>query len=254
MTVLNTLTISDKVVKRPDSKETHFIPDPVFSEFWEDLYFELRNSKKLRFPLDDTSSRINPFFGYFGFRFHPIKFKADYFHIGIDIDQEIGQKIYPVSDGIFEYSGYGKENGKYVMLSHPNYQTKDGFIMHSLYLHLDRATISFNSFEKILRTAGLIKLTDKKITLNQVIGFSGDSGNSKDIFPHLHLQIEFRNKSQDKIILIDPAKLLGLPTGENATKNIKGFSDFKIFYTNNKKDLANWLPLIDKYEHDNYTT
>lgn len=254
MTVLNNLTISDKVIKRPDSKETHFIPDPAFSDFWEELYFELHNSKKNRFPFDNTLSRINPFFGYFGLRFHPIKFKADYFHIGIDIDQEIGQKIYPVLEGIFEYSGYGKENGNYIMLSHPDYQTKDGFIMHSLYLHLERATISFNYFEKFLRTAGLIKLTDKKVNLNQIIGFSGDSGNSKDIFPHLHLQIEFRNKSQDKIILVDPAKTLGLITGENATKNIKDFNEFKIFYSNNKSELSNWLPLINKYEHDNYTT
>lgn len=254
MTLLNKLTISDKVIKRPDSKETHFIPDPAFFDYWEDIYFELLNSKQLRFPLDNSSSRINPFFGYFGFRFHPIKFKANYFHIGIDIDQEIGQKVYPVTKGIFEYSGYGQENGKYIMLSHPKYQTKDGFVMYSLYLHLESASLSFNYLEKFLRTAGLRKLTDKIINNNEAIGLSGDSGNSKNIFPHLHLQIEFRNKTQDKIILIDPAKALGIFTTENATKNIKDFKEFKTFYNNHKTELSNWSPLINNYEHDNYTS
>lgn len=253
MTVLDKLTISDKVIKRPGSKETHFIPDPALHVFWEDLYFELLNSKQLRFPFDNSSSRINPFFGYFGFRFHPIKFKPDYYHIGIDIDQEIGQKIYPITNGIFEYSGYGQENGKYIMLSHPEYQTKDGFVMYSLYLHLESTNLSFNYLQKILRTVGLKKLTDKIVDYKQAIGLSGDSGNSKNIFPHLHLQIEFRNNLQDKIILIDPAKALGLFTDNNSTKHIKDFSEFKVFCLNHKVELANWLPLINKYEYDHYT-
>lgn len=251
--MLHNLTISDKVIKRPGSKETHFIPDPLFVDFWEGLYQELADSKNLRCPIDISSSRINPFFGYFGYRFHPMKFIPDYYHVGIDIDKEKGAKVFPTTNGIFEYSGYGNENGYYIMLSHPDYYTKDGFILNSLYLHLDKVNISFNNIEKILRTIGLIELTNKTVNLNQIIGISGDSGNSKDVFPHLHFQLEFRSKSQNKIILIDPAKALGLKTNENLTKDIQNFNEFKIFCEEHKTELSNWFPILKKHENENHT-
>jgi murein DD-endopeptidase MepM/ murein hydrolase activator NlpD len=251
--MVNTFTISDKVKIRPGTNGNQYIPDVLFTEFWNKFYLELRNTNGIKAPIDEQGFTINPFFGYFGFRFHPIKFKPGYFHIGIDIDLPIGKNIYPISDGIFEYSGHGVENGNYFMISHPQYQTRDGYVLYSLYMHLQKSLISFTYLQKILRSAGFAELTDRKIKSNEVIALSGDSGNSKGIFPHLHLQLEFRNKKSNKIILIDPVVALGQPMHENLTKDIKGFNEFKEFYFNNMNELANWSPLINDYENHNYT-
>lgn len=252
--MIQDFTISDKIIKRPNSQVEHFIPDSTFDTFWIDFYEHLRITKNLDLPFPTEENSINPYFGYFGYRFHPITFKPNYFHIGIDIDKEIGAKVHPIANGIFEYSGYGNQNGTYLMLSHPQIQTKDGYKMYSLYLHLEKALLSFNLLQKTFRSVGFIKSTNRQILKDKVIGISGDSGNSKDIFPHLHLQIEFRKQSENKVVIIDPAKAIGLNSRVNLTKDIQTFSDFKKFYLEHSTDLINWSKTIKNYENANSAT
>jgi len=248
---LNELTIGDKVIPRPGSVTTHHIPDPRFELFWTKFYSLFYNEIQLSHPLgSDRNFVINPIFGYFGFRFHPITFQPSYFHVGLDFDQTTGHNVFAFTDGLFEYSGYGKENGHYVMISHPDIFTKDNFKLYSLYLHLDKYFFNFSLFEKSLREVGLRGLTEKKIKSGQIIATTGDSGNSVGVFPHLHFQLEFRSNQSQKIIVVDPAPILGYPVADNKTKAIKDFKEFKIFYEMHKVPLKNWSPLIKKYELD----
>ena len=68
--------------------------------------------------------------------------------VKISLDLKSGRNIYPVLPGILEYSGYGAVNGHYILLSHPQIQTEDGYILHSMYCHLKKPLVKFNSYQK----------------------------------------------------------------------------------------------------------
>jgi murein DD-endopeptidase MepM/ murein hydrolase activator NlpD len=219
------LEIEKNSIKRGEKNLLfQFIPNQN-REFWEDFYSQIA-ATKLQDPIEDSLEKIDPLFGYFGLRYHPLIQQANYFHTGIDIVDDKSTPIYPVADGIFEYSGYHKINGNYIMLSHPQISTMDGFIMHSLYLHLDDYNIRFKTHQKLLRRLGLKKLTNKFVSHEDPIGALGDSGISKEIFTHLHLQIEFRNQEK-KVIIIDPVPCFGGISKENLTKDIKDVKSLK---------------------------
>ena len=121
--------------------------------------------------------------------------RPDHFHSGIDIktNGSIGEKIYAIENGYISrikvaVSGFGKA----VYVRHPNGYT-------SVYCHLSRFTDDVAAFvrEKQYRQksyvvdfplpAGLFR-----VNKGQLIGFSGNSGNS--FGPHLHFEIRETRK------------------------------------------------------------
>lgn len=237
-------SIREKTILRPGDLSGGFskclIPKKDTDFFWGEVYKQLK--EVLSSPLSKNIYSIDPDFGYFGYRFHPVNLKPNYFHIGIDIMGEKGESVFSTYEGIFEYSGFSNLNGNYVLLGHPEIKTQDGFVLYSVYMHLDRFFYSFRLFEKILRVMGMRKITDRKIEKFVVLGEVGATGNIKGFVPHLHFQLEFR--SEDGVIIaIDPARALGLDVKKNLTKSISSVEDFKKYYQENKARLSKWAPL-----------
>ncbi len=220
-----------------------FVPKPEEEVFWRNLYEVIKGDVKS--PLSRKGIEIDPYFGYFGYRFHPVIMRPDYFHIGIDMMARKGEMVYPVANAVLEYSGSSTLNGNYILLQHPEIKTEDGFTLHSMYMHLNTFFIEFTLLEKVMRELGAKKLTTKKIfTDGKPIGEVGATGNVRGIVPHLHLQMEFRNRA-GVIIAIDPGKALGFTPQENFTKTIKSKAEFMDFYQQHKKNLIHWEGLWD---------
>lgn len=234
--------IEDKILKRPGAytgKAKHFVPDLEYDEFWEAVYGTIASSGRLQLPLQGSGEKINPYFGNFGFRWHSINHKPDYFHIGIDISGKAKTALYPVANGVLEYSGYGVVNGNYVFLAHSDIQTEDGYHLCGLYMHLRRISVKFNPYQKMLREMSFHTYPEIPITKDTSIGTIGSTGNA--MHAHLHLQLEFRNK-KGTIIAVDPARMLGLgfQPKENITALLKTKKDFEALYGKHKKDLHDW--------------
>jgi murein DD-endopeptidase MepM/ murein hydrolase activator NlpD len=212
----------------------HFTPDESKVDFWGSFYEKMADSFSLDLPFSDADKKINPYFGYFGSRFHPRKKEPHYFHAGVDFDGAPKTKVFPVAKGILEYSGFGVVNGKYVMISHPEIKTEDGFVLHSLYMHLKDLKVGFNSYQKMLREVSFNTYPQIEVNKDCELGIMGQTGNAKG-YPHLHLQLEFRNEKGD-IVLIDPLQAMGLPPGESLSRDIeteKQYENFVEKYRNN---------------------
>lgn len=234
--------IKDKIIERPGTykvKRKQFIPDQNYDEFWAEFYQKIRALPDLIFPIKRGNKTIDPYFGYFGYRYHPVSHRPRYFHAGVDIQGKIGTKIYPVLPGVFEYSGYGTTNGNYILIAHPDVVTEDGFVLHSLYMHLDSALIKFTPYQKMLREISRHTYPKIQIPTTQIIGTLGNTGDLRGIVPHLHLQLEFIDP-QGKIVVIDGAKVLGKKTGENLTKHIARQSEFRKFIKEHRASLLPW--------------
>lgn len=215
---------------------SHYIPDlDINKSFWDQFYKKLREEYFFFEPIPGFQNMINPYFGYFGYRFHPIDLKPKYFHVGIDIETLEDTKISLVTDGNFEYSGYKAINGNYSMFSHPRVKTKDGFKLFTLYMHLNSSVFKFNLAQKFLRRFGLRSITTIRCNGGINIGLSGSTGRQFKTFPHLHFQMELRNKT--KIVLLDPMKVFGFECHENKSKSIRDMDEFLAYQKQNRKDL-----------------
>lgn len=238
--------IKDKIIFRPGDLSGGFdkcwVPKSEEEKFWNSIYLILKG--RLQFPLRQGKLNIDHYFGYFGYRFHPINLHPNYFHIGIDVMAGAGTNVYPVSQSVFEYSGFSELNGNYILLSHPEIKTEDGYTLHSMYIHLKSHNFRFNLFQKIIRELGGRKLTNIEIDPTTVIGEVGATGNIKGLVPHLHLQFEFRD-SKRSVIAIDPMRAFGLGSSGNLTKSIQSLDEFKTFYTQHRQDLSPWSKLWD---------
>lgn len=238
--------IKKQAIPRPGDLSGGFdkclVPSPKEEKFWESIYAELKN--QLQFPILGGEATVDPSFGYFGYRFHPVNFRPRYFHIGIDIMAEKNAPVRPVAKGVFEYSGFSNLNGNYLLISHPDIKTEDGFVLYSMYIHLEHFTMRFNLLEKIIRELGGRRITNKVIKSSDNIGEVGATGNIRGLVPHLHLQLEFR-KSDGTVIAINPAQALGIASHENSTAQIKSLEEFKRFYQSNKINLSRWARLWD---------
>ena len=125
-----------------------------------------------------------------------------------------------------------------VMISHPEIKTKDGYILHSLYMHLRDTKVSFNSYQKMLREVSFNTYPIINISKDQSLGGLGRTGLAGG-HPHLHLQFEFRNEKGD-IILVNPALFLGVDTEDNLTLNIKDQKSYEAFVEKNKDEMLKW--------------
>jgi len=217
-------------------KDKHLVPDEEYNEFWEAFYLTLRTHFNFSAPVSDFVQKINPYFGNFGLRFHPVKLEPNYFHLGLDISDKSKTPIKPILDGVLEYSGFGHVNGHYVFLSHPEIVTEDGFKMYSIYMHLKQPSVKFNSYQKMLRQISFNHYPIIPIKKETEIGLMGSTGISEGIHVHLHLQIEFRNE-KGQIIVVDPARILGCENCVNLSAKIKSIEEFEKFKTENEPDI-----------------
>lgn len=236
-------SIEDKAILRPGSQK-HYIPNLEYSEFWSAFYDFLRKNYVFAKPISDMENRINPYFGYFGYCFQALNKIPKYFNLGIDITARAKTGVSCIFDGFLEYAGYAHINGNYVFISHPQIKTEDGFVMHSLYMHLRSFKVKFNSYQKMLRKISFNKYPSVEVKKGFKIGEVGSTGNAHNIHTHLHFQIEFRNE-HGKIIVIDPSLILGIESLDNLTKDILNYEDFKSLAKDKQKELKNLG--IDKY-------
>jgi|GEM_PF-582843 len=255
-------TLGDKiqslVTKLPyvRTKEVRYVPNLEYAEFWEALYQLLQKHFNFSLPIRNiVESKINPYFGFFGYRFDPGTYAPRSFHTGIDIEGRRKMHVRSIANGILEYSGYGIINGNYVMISHPEIVSEDGYVLHSLYMHLRNVSIKFSSYQKMLREISLRTYPRIPIMGDQLIGTIGGTGESSypKGYVHMHLQLEFRNK-EGKSIFIDPARVLGFSMYENITSTIETKKSFADMYVRNRKDIFDrnlepiWAPYIKSSE------
>ncbi len=203
-----------------------YIPSQEYVEFWEAFYATLSAHFAFQFPVPGYERAINPLFGFFGPRYHPVVHKSDYFHAGIDITAPVKTPVFPVAPGILEYAGFGIINGNYILLSHPTIVTEDGFVFHSMSMHLRDMHTRFSSYQKMLREISLHSHPKIPIPLDKPIGTVGATGNTAGKHVHLHLQCEFRDK-KGRSILIDPCALFGSISETNRSAFVQSREDFE---------------------------
>jgi len=228
------------IQKRPEKegqRDQQYIPNSKYIEFWQDFYQKIKEYTLFDKPISYMEDKINPYFGYFGFRFHPNTKQPDYFHTGISISEKPKTKVLPVCDGVLEYSGFGIVNGFYVFLSHPHIQTEDGYVMYSLYMHLKKPLVKFSSYQKMLREISFHKYPQIMIERETPIGEVGSTGIVDGKHSHLHLQIEFRHPQKKKVVIIDPLRLYGSRSLKNRSTDLKNNEDFEELYTFRKKEM-----------------
>ena len=143
-------SILDKTTPRSGKyggAKKHLIPNGKMMKFWESVYKKINQSFNPHLPFDGAELVVDEYFGNFGVRYHPTHHIPFYFHAGIDFKGKLKTEINPIFDGVLEYSGFGVINGNYVMLSHPQINTEDGFILYSLYMHLRDINVKFSSYQ-----------------------------------------------------------------------------------------------------------
>lgn len=217
------------IQKRPGKnarKGEQYIPNSEYGDFWNEFYDKLHEHTLFDKPLPHLEDKIDPYFGYFGFRFHPNTHELQHFHTGISITEKPKRPIVPVCDGLLEYSGFDMVNGFYVFLSHPHIQTEDGYVMHSLYMHLKKPSVKFSSYQKMLREISFNNYPKVVIERGTKIGEVGSSGIPDGKHHHLYLQIEFRHPEKKESIIIDPLRLFGLRNHTNRSADFTSVDDF----------------------------
>lgn len=232
--------IADRVITRPgisDTKNPPFIPSPDHREYWDFIIEYITERASFQIPVPDTDYLLNPFFGAFGMCYNPSSPTPRSFHLGLDLATRYREAVKPIIGGVLEYSGYSLANGHYVMLSHPDIVSEDGFVLHSLYISLHSATVGFTRYQKMLREISLRSYPEIMIGADTVIGYVGESGDDAGLHTHMHLQCEFRHPD-GRIISIDPAPLLGLGAQENITKDITDHESFAALYDTYADDIS----------------
>lgn len=224
---------------RDAGKDKHLVPHEEYNEFWEAFYKTLRTHFNFSSPVEDFDRHINPYFGYFGFRFHPTEREPRYYHLGMDISGKSKTEIKPILDGVLEYSGFAIVNGNYVFLSHPDVVTEDGFKLYSIYMHLKNTSVKFSSYQKMLRQISFNHYPNVLVKSDELIGGMGSSGNSEGSHVHLHLQIEFRDE-KGNIVVIDPAEVLGVKSEKNLSADVKDSEEFEKFCLENKENFKTY--------------
>jgi len=105
----------------------------------------------------------------YGYRTDPFNRKRA-FHKGIDIPVPKNTPVYASKEGIVDFAGRDRYNGKFIRITHDNnYQT--------IYGHLSQIKVK----------------KGKMIKKGDVIGYSGNTGRSTG--PHLHYQVNYKGDS-----------------------------------------------------------
>ncbi len=142
-------------------------------------------------------------------RYHPI-LKIYRPHLGVDYSAPTGTPVSSVGDGTVKFSGYKGQNGKIVVIRHPNgYRTYYG--------HLSRIK------------KGIKK--GVKVKQGQLIGYVGSTGLSTG--PHLDYRIKKNNR------FVNPLTL-ELPRGKSIPET--AMADFTIFKNEMYVRIASIIP------------
>jgi murein DD-endopeptidase MepM/ murein hydrolase activator NlpD len=142
-------------------------------------------------------------------RYHPI-LKIYRPHLGVDYAAPTGTPVSTVGDGTVTFAGYKGQNGKIVMIRHPNsFRT------------------SYGHLSKIKR--GVRR--GVKVKQGQVIGYVGSTGLSTG--PHLDYRIKKHNR------FVNPLTLK-LPPGKSIPKT--AMADFTIYKDKMDVQLASIIP------------
>ncbi len=224
-------SVHDAIIRRPGSyasKANHWIPNPDYAEFWEHWYETLRRNFDLTPPVQSTIDDVDPLFGHFGMRYHPVIHKAEYFHGGMDIVAQPKTLVFPIAPGILEYAGYGIVNGNYVMISHPDIVTDDGYVLVTSVMHLKENLVGFSSYQKMLREISMHHYPRIAIKQEHPIGIIGNTGSLNSYHRHVHVQCELRNKKTNEIILLNPASVLGFEARDNVSKTVANQNEFQM--------------------------
>jgi len=224
---------------RDEIKSTHFIFKSENKKIHK-IYEAIRILNP-QSPVEEDKFSIDHFFGCFGYRFNPSTCMPRSFHSGIDMTAKQHTKVYPIAGGIFEYSGYAIKNGQYILLSHPDIVSEDGFVLYSAYMNLQKRFIDFTKYQKMLREISFHSYPTIPIPRSMQIASVGNSAYSVNVSHHLHLQFELRHKDGTTVV-IDPALVLHLKQRKNKTHEIKTKKAFKEFYLKNEKALKKWYP------------
>jgi len=231
-------SLIDKISARPNRplfEQTCVIPDNKnYNEFWKEIYYFLRAIEFKSPIVKDIEKFINKDFGFFGFRVHPVTHEPKYFHVGLSLDLKRDQKIYPIYPGVLEYSGYGAVNGYYVLLSHPGIVTEDGYTFHTMYCHLKKPLVKFNSYQKMLREISLGSHPTISINMETCLGIASTSGISRAEYPGIYLECSFR-KFDETPIIIDPLRLYAVRAKKNTTADLIKIKEINALFKSSKK-------------------
>lgn len=209
--------IFDKTVLRPEQNDfepPYHIPHPTQKDFWFSFYQQLQLCYFHSPVPKDIPTVIDQDIGYYGLRSHPVNPSQPYFHIGIEMKFTTQHEVQPIASGVLEHSGYGAINGYYVLLSHPEVRTEDGYVLHSMYCHLKKPLVRFNSYQKMLREISLGSYPIIDIDTKQVLGMTGNSGVVSGNHQRLYLQLDFR-KFDETTIALDPYTIFTGTEGKN---------------------------------------
>lgn len=218
--MLRLASLKKITIPRPNTllfEEKCYIPGETFKKDWSKIYEQLR-TLSLKSPIrKNFLDYMHKETGFFGFQTHPQTKKENYFHLGVSLSPPSNTKIFPILSGVLEYSGYGAVNGHYVLLSHPEIQTEDGYVLHSMYCHLKKPLVKFSSYQKMLREISLGSYPVIEIAEDTLLGTASFSGVASKDTPTLYLQLSFRKFGEDPIIL-DPALAFYSPNKQENDK------------------------------------
>ncbi len=120
-------------------------------------------------------------------------------HTGTDIISPRGTEIRAIADGVVTEMSYRKSSGYYLRIDH-------GHGWESAYLHLNNDTYGTDDGKGGTWTAYYPTLTvGTRVFAGDVIGYVGDSGNSEDTIPHVHLAISHQDKKVNPFPFLDAA-------------------------------------------------
>ena len=236
--------IEEKIRRRPGNgrktKKPIYVPDErKYPKFWRKWYEALDASGVFALPFEGAESAIDPFFGFYGKRWHPITKEPQSFHVGVDFTAESKTPVHAVATGVLEYSGFDIQNGNYVVLSHPELLIEDEGMLLSLYMHMRSNAVKFSSYQKMLREISLHTYPELAIKKESTVGVVGDSGNIEGFGSRLHMQIQIKTKT-GKIVALDPARVLGILPQENLTQDIIDKSEFRQMRRDFADQINDW--------------
>ncbi len=205
----------------------YLIPDETkHAQFWKELYEQLYATSPKNFISEDFEQYMSDTYSYFGERMHPVTFEPKYFHMGIELNFKERHEVRPLFDGVLEYSGFGVVNGYYVLLSHPQIQTEDGYVLHTMYCHLKKPLVQFSSYQKMLREISLNSYPIVEVSKDTLLGFSGKSGLTNAGGTQLYLQCDFRKDGEHPIVVNPLAFFSKDSDRENRSKDYLHKEDF----------------------------
>ena len=117
-------------------------------------------------------------------------------HMGIDLLSPHGTPILALADGVVTTMEFGDRPGWYIVIDHQN-----GY--ESFYMHLNGKTPTTPGDRRYAWSAfarGL--LVGDEVTMGEIIGYVGSSGNAEHHTPHTHLELHFQGEHIDPYPLV----------------------------------------------------